>query len=185
MTNTIKYIIYLDMTHPVAVYPGSFDPPTNGHLDILVRATHLFPRVIVAVTDNSVKNPTFTLKERLAMLAAATRRLPNVTVESFSGLLVHYLEKKKASVIVRGLRAISDFEYEFQMALMNRHLSRKIETVFLMPDESYTYLSSSVIKEVARFGGSTKGLVPPEVERYLKHLPSMPPAQARGARKGL
>lgn len=156
------------MKQPVAVYPGSFDPPTNGHLDILARASHLFPRVIVAVTDNSNKNPTFSISERLAMLRASTRHLRGVTIESFSGLLVDYLVRKKASVIVRGLRAVSDFEYEFQMGLMNRRLNRKIETIFLMPDESYTYLSSSVIKEVARLGGKTAGLVPQPVEKYLE-----------------
>jgi pantetheine-phosphate adenylyltransferase len=156
------------MKQPVAVYPGSFDPPTNGHLDILARASQLFPRIIVAVTDNSIKNPTFTVAERLAMLRESTHHLHSITVESFSGLLVDYLVQKKASVVVRGLRAVSDFEYEFQMALMNRRLNRTIETVFLMADESYTYLSSSVIKEVARLGGKTAGMVPVPVERYLK-----------------
>ncbi len=156
------------MKQPVALYPGSFDPPTNGHLDIITRATHLFPRVIVAVTDNSNKNPTFTIEQRYDMLCEITKDLPTVSVESFSGLLVDYLKKKHASVIIRGLRAISDFEYEFQMALMNRWLDKNIETVFLMPDESYTYLSSSLIKQVARLGGRTKGLVPPTVEKYLR-----------------
>lgn len=155
------------MKRPVAVYPGSFDPPTNGHLDIIVRATHLFPKVIVAVTDNSGKTPTFTVDERLKMLKEATRHLPCVSVESFSGLLVHYLDRIDASVIIRGLRAISDFEYEFQMALMNRRLNRAIETVFLMPDESYTYLSSRMVKEVARLGGSVDGLVPRSVRKPL------------------
>lgn len=165
------------MKQPIAVYPGSFDPPTNGHLDILERASHLFPKIIVAVTDNSIKNPTFSINERLEMLRGSTRHLHSVTVESFSGLLVDYLERKKASVVVRGLRAVSDFEYEFQMALMNRRLDRAIETVFLMPDESYTYLSSSVIKEVARLGGKTAGLVPVPVERYLKNISRKTKAQ--------
>jgi pantetheine-phosphate adenylyltransferase len=157
------------MKKPIAVYPGSFDPPTNGHRDIISRATHLFPAVIVAVTDNSTKNPSFSVEERLSMLRESTRRLP-VTVESFSGLLVDYLDRKGASVIIRGLRAISDFEYEFQMALMNRRLNRRIETVFLMPDEAYTYLSSSMIKEIARLGGATAGLVAPGVETRLRRL---------------
>lgn len=155
------------MKRPVAVYPGSFDPPTNGHLDIILRATHLFPKVIVAVTDNSSKTPTFSVADRLAMLKEATHNLPSVRVESFSGLLVHYLDRIDASVIIRGLRAISDFEYEFQMALMNRRLNRTIETVFLMPDESYTYLSSRMVKEVARLGGSVDGLVPRSVRKPL------------------
>ncbi len=152
---------------PIAVYPGSFDPPTNGHLDIVCRATHLFSRVIVAVTNNSAKNTVFSLKERIKMLKDATRGIKNVEVDSFSGLLVKYLERKKASVIIRGLRAVSDFEYEFQMALMNRKLDKRIETVFLMPDEAYTYLSSSVVREVARLGGVPKGLVPKSVEKLL------------------
>ncbi|MBN1823964.1 MAG: pantetheine-phosphate adenylyltransferase [Endomicrobiales bacterium] len=156
------------MRQPVAVYPGSFDPPTNGHLDIIVRATHLFPKVIVAVTDNSNKNPTFTLQERKKMIAEAVRRYPTVTVDTFSGLLVDYMTRKKASVIIRGLRAISDFEYEFEMALMNRRLNKRIEAVFLMPDEAYTYLSSSLVKEVFSLGGSVSGLVPESVEKSLK-----------------
>ena len=156
------------MKELVAVYPGSFDPPTNGHLDIIIRATHLFPRVIVAVTDNSTKNPTFSLEERIQMLKSATKNLPSVKIDSFSTLLVNYLNEKKASIIIRGLRAISDFEYEFQMALMNRRLNRKIETVFLMPDEKYTYLSSRMVKEVARLGGDIDGLVPALAGKYLK-----------------
>lgn len=156
------------MKKPIAIYPGSFDPPTNGHLDIIVRATCLFPSIIVAVTDNLNKNPTFTLEERLQMLTDSTCHLPSVTVEKFSGLLVEYLKKKDSSILIRGLRAVSDFEYEFQMALMNRRLSKTIETVFLMPDEAYTYLSSSVIKEVARLGGPTRELVPKCVETHLE-----------------
>ncbi|MFC1501379.1 pantetheine-phosphate adenylyltransferase [Elusimicrobiota bacterium] len=156
------------MKSPVAVYPGSFDPLTNGHLDIIVRATHLFPKVIVSVTNNSVKNATFSLNQRIEMLKSVTADLSSVEVHSFSGLLVDYLNKKNASVIIRGLRAVSDFEYEFQMALMNRKLNKKIETVYLMPDESFTYLSSSLVKEIARLGGSTKEFVPVCVEKYLK-----------------
>jgi len=154
----------------VAVYPGSFDPPTNGHLDILTRATKLFPKVIVAITDNSAKNPTFTLEERVQMLKETTKNVTNIEVDSFSTLLVNYLEQKNASIIIRGLRAISDFEYEFQMALMNRSLNRKIETVFLMPDERYTYLSSRVVKEVARLGGNVDNLVPAATKHFLKRL---------------
>ena len=152
----------------VAVYPGSFDPPTNGHLDIITRATHLFPKVIVAVTDNSIKDPTFTLKERIIMLKSATKNIPSVKVDSFSRLLVNYLKENDSTIIIRGLRAISDFEYEFQMALMNRRLNGKIETVFLMPDEEYTYLSSRLVKEVARLGGRVDGLVPKLAGKYLK-----------------
>ncbi len=164
----MKYINISHMKQLVAVYPGSFDPPTNGHLDIILRATHLFPKVIVAVTDNSTKDPTFTLKERIEMLSSATKNLPSVQIDSFSTLLVNYLNEKNAFIIIRGLRAVSDFEYEFQMALMNRSLSRKIETVFLMPDEKYTYLSSRLVKEVARLGGDVNGLVPSLAGKYLK-----------------
>lgn len=156
------------MKQPIAVYPGSFDPPTNGHLDIIVRATHLFPKVIVAVTNNSIKNPTFSLQQRTLMLKKITRHLPSVRIEAFSGLLVNYLRKKNATVIIRGLRAISDFDYEFQMALMNRRLNKKIETVFLMPDAAYTYLSSSLVKQISQLGGSIEGLVAQDVEKFLR-----------------
>ncbi|MHB9154673.1 MAG: pantetheine-phosphate adenylyltransferase [Endomicrobiales bacterium] len=169
------------MKQSVAVYPGSFDPPTNGHLDILKRAAFLFPKIIVAVTDNSNKNPTFLLPQRIHMLNEATRGLPAVTVDSFSGLLVNYLKRIDAAVIIRGLRAVSDFEYELQMALMNRRLSAsKIETVFLMPDEKYAYLSSSLVKEVSRLGGSTAGLVPHPVNKFLKTLRKKQPAPGKG-----
>jgi len=168
------------MKQLVAVYPGSFDPPTNGHLDIIIRATHLFSKVIVAVTDNSTKDPTFTVKERILMLKSATRNLPAVGVESFSVLLVDYLKQKKASIIIRGLRAISDFEYEFQMALMNRSLNRNIETVFLMPDEKYTYLSSRMVREVARLGGRVDGLVPEISRKYLIEYRKKARAEKRG-----
>lgn len=158
------------MKCPIAIYPGSFDPPTNGHMDIITRATELFPKVIVAITKNSAKKPVFSLKDRMNMLRVSTRHLEKVKIDSFSGLLVEYAKKQKASVIIRGLRALSDFEYEFQMALMNRRLDKTIETVFLMPDEAYTYLSSSVIKEISRLGASAKGLVPISVEKYLKRI---------------
>ena len=156
------------MKRPIAVYPGSFDPPTNGHLDIIIRATHLFPEVIVAVSNNSLKNPTFMLQERVGMLRQITRNIPNVEITPFSGLLVNFLKKKNATVIIRGLRAISDFDYEFQMALMNRRLSKRIETVFLMPDVAYTYLSSSLVKQISELGGSIDGLVAPDVEKVLR-----------------
>jgi len=173
LTNQPEYIIRIndilyDMRQPIAVYPGSFDPPTNGHLDIISRASCIFSKVIVAVSDNSTKNPSFSIGDRFKMLKEATKNMPGVETDTFSGLLVNYVRRKKASVIIRGLRAVSDFEYEFQMALMNRRLNRKIETVFLMPDESYTYISSSLIKQVARLGGTMDGLVPHSVERFLK-----------------
>jgi len=150
-----------------AVYPGSFDPPTNGHIDIITRASHLFPRVIVAVTQNHNKNHMFSLKERVGLLKESVKRLPNVKVVSFEGLLADYLSKINSFVLIRGLRAISDFEYEFQLALMNRNLNKKIETVFLMPDQAYTFLSSSMVKEIAALGGKTKDFVPPCVEKKL------------------
>lgn len=151
-----------------AVYPGSFDPPTNGHLDIISRASHLFPKIIVAVTENANKNHMFSLEERVELLKESSKHLKNVEVVSFSGLLANYLEKINSYVLIRGLRALSDFEYEFQMALMNRNLNNKIETVFLMPDQKYTFLSSSMVKEIAALGGKTKDLVPECVEKKLK-----------------
>ena len=154
----------------IAVYPGSFDPVTQGHLDIIRRAGRLFDRVIVAVSDNSNKKHTFSLKERIQMLKGCLRNQPRVDVQRFSGLLVDFVRKKKAAIVIRGLRAISDFEYEFQMALMNRKLSPNVETVFLMPDEKYTYLSSSIAKEVAGLGGDLKKLIPSNVSKRLKNL---------------
>jgi pantetheine-phosphate adenylyltransferase len=151
-----------------AVYPGSFDPVTNGHLDLVQRATVLFEEVIVAVLTNPAKGGTFPLDERLDLLRQATASVPRVTVASFEGLLVDFLEKEGARVIVRGLRAVSDFEYEFQMALMNRRLDADIETVYLMPAETYTYLSSRLVREVASLGGSVRGLVPEAVVAALE-----------------
>ncbi|HEU5180880.1 MAG TPA: pantetheine-phosphate adenylyltransferase [Candidatus Polarisedimenticolia bacterium] len=151
----------------LAVYPGSFDPVTHGHLDIIRRGSRLFDRIVVAVLKNPEKKPMFPLAERRRILRQATREIPNVSIDSFDGLLVDYARRRKARVIVRGLRALSDFEYEFQMALMNRRLDATIETVFMMPSEAYSYLSSRLVKEVARLGGSVAGLVPPEVERRL------------------
>ena len=156
----------------IAIYPGSFDPVTHGHLDIVIRAANIFDRVIVAVTEHGEKNALFTLEERVALFTQAVRGKSKISVESFRGLLVDYAVRKKACAIVRGLRAVSDFEYEFQMALMNRHLSKKqdssLETVYMMPDEKYTYLSSSLVKEVARLKGNIDHFVPPSVGAALK-----------------
>lgn len=151
----------------LAVYPGSFDPVTNGHLDIIRRGSRLFDRIVVAILRNPEKKPLFSLEERKRVLGLATAGIPNVSVDSFDGLLVDYARRKGARVIVRGLRALSDFEYEYQMALMNRRLDAEIETVFMMPSETYSYLSSRLVKEVVRLGGSVSGLVPLDVERRL------------------
>ncbi len=151
-----------------AVYPGSFDPPTNGHLDIITRASHLFPKIIVAVTENANKNHMFSLDERVELLKKSTEHISNVEVVAFHGLLANFLEEIDSYVLIRGLRALSDFEYEFQMALMNRNLNKKIETIFLMPDQSNTFLSSSMVKEIASLGGKTKDFVPECVEQKLK-----------------
>ena len=151
----------------LAVYPGSFDPVTNGHLDIIRRGSRLFDRIVVAILRNPEKEALFGLQERKRILQHATSGIPNVSVDSFDGLLVDYARRRGARVIVRGLRALSDFEYEFQMALMNRRLDSSIETVFMMPSEAYSYLSSRLVKEVVRLGGSVTGLVPPEVELRL------------------
>lgn len=150
-----------------AIYPGSFDPVTNGHLDIIERARNVFDALVVAVAPNVDKRPLFTIEERLEMLREVCKEMPNVTVDSFSGLLVRYAAQQNASVIVKGLRALSDFEFEFEMALMNRRLDSGIETVFMMTNAEYSYLSSSIVKEVARFGGSVAGLVPKIVEERL------------------
>jgi pantetheine-phosphate adenylyltransferase len=151
----------------IAIYPGSFDPITNGHLDILERAMKLFDKVIITIARNSVKNPLFSEKERLAMIKEAVKDLEGVEVDSFDGLLVEYARKKKATAVVRGLRAISDFEYELQMALMNRRLNEQLVTVFLMPNEKYTYLNSSIVREIARHQGDVKDFVPQHVYRKL------------------
>mgnify|MGYP001165998472 CR=1 FL=1 len=151
-----------------AMYPGTFDPVTNGHLDLIERSAALFDQVIVAILKNSDKVPLFTLEERVEMLNEAVNGLENVTIATFGSLLVDYAQRVKASVIVRGIRAVSDSEYELQMALMNRRLSSKVETVFMMPAEAYTYLSSRMVREVSALGGSVRGLVPAGVERRLK-----------------
>jgi pantetheine-phosphate adenylyltransferase len=150
-----------------ALYPGTFDPFTNGHLDIVQRAVALFDEVIVTVARNSSKKPLFQSDERISMIREATSGIVGVSVDSFDGLLVRYAEERGASVIIRGLRMISDFEYEFQMALMNRKIAEHIATVFLMPDERYTYLSSSIVREIARLGGDCRAFVPGNI---LKHL---------------
>ncbi len=151
-----------------AVYPGTFDPVTNGHIDLILRSSALFNHVVVAILRNAEKTPYFTVEERVEMLRSVIRKLKNVSVTTFDGLLVDFTEKIGASVIVRGIRAVSDYEYELQMALMNRRLSSKVETVFMMPAEAYSYLSSRLVKEISQLGGSVHGLVPPIVERRLK-----------------
>jgi len=150
------------------IYPGSFDPLTNGHLDVIKRATKLFDHVIVAVAESSSKKPFFTLTERKRMLAGVVKDIPKVTATTFSGLLVDFAAKKKACAIIRGLRVVSDFEFEFQMALMNRRLKERIETVFMMPRGKYIYLSSNLVKEVARLGGEVSTFVPDPVEQALR-----------------
>lgn len=152
----------------IAIYPGTFDPITNGHLDILERAMKLFDKVIITIARNSAKHPMFTEAERLAMIKAVVKPYKKVEVDSFEGLLVEYARKKKATAVVRGLRAISDFEYELQMALMNRKLSDDLVTVFLMPNEKYTYLNSSIIQEIARLRGDVSRFVPDVVHKALK-----------------
>jgi pantetheine-phosphate adenylyltransferase len=151
-----------------AVYPGSFDPVTNGHVDLIQRSAALFDKVVIAVLNNTQKTPLFTVDERVEMMKEAVKDLQNVSVTAFGGLLVDFVEDIGASVIVRGIRAISDYEYELQMAMMNRRLSTKIETVFMMPAEAYSYLSSRLVKEIAQLGGPINGLVPAAVERRLK-----------------
>jgi len=166
----------------VAVFPGSFDPITNGHLDIISRSLSVFDEVVIALLVNPEKRPLFTVEERVEMIGEAYAKEPRVRVETFSGLLVDYAVKVGASVIVRGLRAISDFEYEFQMALMNRRLEPRIDTVFLMAPEGYSYLSSRLVKEVSELGGQVKGLVPPVVERRLREKHRPPRPKPRGAK---
>jgi len=152
----------------LAVYPGSFDPLTNGHVDIISRGARLFDRIIVAILVNAEKSPLFTMDERVDITRSVFKAHSNVEVDTFDGLLVDYVERREAQVIVRGLRAVSDFEFEFQMALMNRRLRPKIETVFMMPAEQYTYISSRLIKEVFSLGGRVEGLVPDLVEQRLR-----------------
>jgi len=159
-----------------AVYPGSFDPVTNGHIDLIQRSAALFDKVIVAILRNTEKTPLFTVEERIEMLDSAIRDLKNVSVTSFEGLLVDFVEQIGASVIIRGIRAVSDYEYELQMALMNRRLSNKVETVFMLPAESYSFLSSKLVKEIAELGANINGFVPADVARrvYSKLRSRMP-----------
>lgn len=152
----------------IGLYPGSFDPVTNGHLDISERAFKICDVLYVAVVANPTKNSLFSVEERVELLKKTTKHLPNVVISSFNGLLVDYAREIKANIIFRGLRAVSDFEYEFQMALINRSLHKDIEVVFLVPNEKFIFLSSSSIKEVAKLGGDVSGFVPPEVQKALK-----------------
>ena len=156
------------MRKVIAIYPGSFDPPTNGHLDLIERGSKIFDQLIVAILRNPDKAPLFGLSERVLMLEAMTEDFSNVRVDTFDGLTVDYAAKVKAGAVLRGIRAISDYEYELQMALMNRKLQPNLETVFMMPAEQYSYLSSRLVREIAQLGGSIKGLVPDLVERRLR-----------------
>jgi pantetheine-phosphate adenylyltransferase len=151
------------------IYPGTFDPITSGHLDVLSRAARLFDRLTVAVADNAAKEPLFSAEERVAMILPNVAKLPNVIVTTFGGLLVDFAAEQKADAIIRGLRALSDFEFEFNMALMNRHLRPMIETIFVMPNEQFSYTSSSLVKQVARYGGPVGHFVPQNVAEALRH----------------
>jgi pantetheine-phosphate adenylyltransferase len=156
------------MKTSIAIYPGSFDPVTNGHLDLIERGEKMFDLLIVAVLNNAEKQPLFSVPERVEMLREATQGLPGVEVDVFNGLLIDYARKRGAGVILRGIRAISDYEYELQMALMNRKLEPRLETVFMLPGETYSYLSSKLVREIAQLGGPLKDLVPPAVEQRLR-----------------
>jgi pantetheine-phosphate adenylyltransferase len=165
----------------IAMYPGTFDPPTNGHLDLIARGSKIFDELVVAILRNAEKAPLFGLSERLLMLEAMTADFKNVRVETFDGLMVDYAAKVRAKAVLRGIRAISDYEYELQMALMNRKLQPDLETVFMMPAEQYSYLSSRLVREIAQLGGSVKDLVPELVEQRLKEKldPAVKLADAR------
>ena len=163
----------------IAIYPGSFDPLTNGHLDLIERGSKIFDQLIVAILRHPEKAPLFTLEERLEMLESMTTRFKNVNIDTFDGLLVDYARSKGAGALLRGIRAISDYEYELQMALMNRKLEPRLETVFMMPAETYSYLSSRLVRQVATLGGSVRGLVPELVEKKLRE--KLAPTVARRA----
>jgi pantetheine-phosphate adenylyltransferase len=158
------------------IYPGSFDPLTNGHLDVIQRATKLFDLVVVAVARSESKHPLFSQKERLQMVVHAVRSLPHVEAEAFDGLLIEYVEQRSAHAVIRGLRAVSDFEFEFQLALMNRKLNERIETLFMMPKDTYTFLSSRIVKEIASLGGDVSAFVPAHVRAALAAKYAPPPA---------
>jgi len=151
----------------IIIYPGSFDPPTNGHLDLIERGAKIFDELVVAILLNEEKQPLFSIEERCAMLREMTRHCPNVSVDTFDGLLVDYAVGRGAQAVLRGIRAISDYEYELQMALMNRKLEPRLETVFMMPALAYSYLSSRLVREIAQLGGAVTGLVPEPVEKQL------------------
>ncbi|HYG21691.1 MAG TPA: pantetheine-phosphate adenylyltransferase [Verrucomicrobiae bacterium] len=159
-----------------AIYPGSFDPLTNGHLDVIERAAKLFDRIVVAVATNDSKQALFSIPERVALVRSAVTGVPGVEVDTFENLLVNYAERQKAHAIIRGLRAVSDFEFEFQLALMNRKLNERVETIFMMPKDTYTFLSSRIIKEIARLGGDISTFVPENVRvalmQKLKQIPA-------------
>ncbi len=156
------------MNKGIAIYPGSFDPPTNGHLDLIQRGSKIFEELVVAILRNSEKSPMFSLPERLEMLRELTKDLSNVRIDTFDGLMVEYAKSIDAMCVLRGIRAISDYEYELQMALMNRKLEPTLETVFMMPADKYSYVSSRLVREVAQVGGPVKGLVPELVEQKLR-----------------
>lgn len=156
------------MNRVIAIYPGTFDPPTNGHLDLIQRGASIFDELVVAILDNAEKAPLFSLEERLEMLRECTSQYGNVTVDSFAGLMVECAAKHHAHAVLRGIRAVSDYEYELQMAWMNRKLAPELETVFMMPAEAYSYLSSRLVRQLGKFGGSVQGLVPESVERRLR-----------------
>jgi pantetheine-phosphate adenylyltransferase len=155
-------------TMRTVIYPGSFDPVTNGHLDVIQRAARLFDRVVVAVANNDSKDPMFSIQERVTLVKQCIGDIPNVEADGFSGLLVNYVESRGAQAVIRGLRAVSDFEFEFQLALMNRKLNERVETLFMMPKETYTFVSSRLVKEIARLGGDVAQFVPPVVVEAMR-----------------
>ena len=159
---------------PKAIYPGTFDPVTNGHIDIITRAAKLFPEVVVAVASNSAKQPFFSLEKRIELVQEVVGDLPGVTVMGFNTLLIHFVSEQNAGVILRGLRAVSDFEYEFQLAGMNRKLAKHVETLFLTPSENYMFISSTLVREIAALDGDVSGFVPPAVVRALKEIRVQP-----------
>jgi pantetheine-phosphate adenylyltransferase len=168
----------------LCIYPGTFDPFTNGHLDVLLRAAKLFDRVKVAVALSSTKEPLFTAEQRVALIKATVGKMPNIEVVAFDGLLVEFAHQQKAHAIIRGLRALSDFEFEFNMALMNRHLEPQVETIFVMPNESYSYTSSTLVKQIARLGGDVTTFVPAPVAEALREVFTHPtPRQSRAGKQ--